>query len=251
MRLLFWDVEVALQVGYFYDQWNTNIPAHKIKHRGYLLCAAWQWYGEDKIHTVSLLDDKKRFKKNFRDDYIVAKTISEVINEADAICAFNGDYFDVKELNSSLVLHDLRPLRQVVQIDPYKIAKKYFRFKGGNSLRNLCEIFKIKHEKLKVDDETWMAAADGDVRAHKIVRERCESDIPTMIGVYEKLKPFAKAPIDLNHFITEHEVCPSCGHPDFVRDGSKYSAAGKRQQFRCRGCNHVWTSRNLIKAVKL
>jgi hypothetical protein len=249
MKLLFLDIEVALQVGYFYDQWNTNIPAHKIKHRGFMICAAWKWLGNDKIHTVSILDDEKRFKKNHRDDYIVAKKLSEQINEADAICAYNGDNFDVRELNASLVLHGLPPLRQVVQIDPYKIAKKHFRFKGGNSLRNLCDLFDVKEKKLHVDDDIWIGAADGNIKDIKTVVSRCKSDIPTMIAVYDKLKPYAPAKIDYNHFIPEADVCPSCGHPEFKRDGCKYSAAGKRQQFRCRKCNHVWISRNLMKVV--
>jgi DNA polymerase elongation subunit (family B) len=240
MKLLFYDIEVALQLGYFYDQWNTNIPGHKIKHRGFLLSAAWKWHGKDKIYSVSLLDDPKRFKKNYRDDFHIVKTLAEQINEADAICAFNGDNFDIRELNTGLVLHGQRPLHQAVQIDPYKIAKKHFRFKGGNSLRNLCHVLGVSCEKLKVDDDIWIKAAEGDVKALKFVEKRCMSDIPTMIEVYEKLKPFAPAKINMNHFVKEVDVCPSCGHPEFVKYGVMYLQSGPKQQWQCQKCFHQW-----------
>lgn len=250
MKLLFFDVEMALQVGYFYDQWNTNIPAHKIKHHGFMISAAWSWYGRNKIDAVSVLDDPKRFKKNHRDDFHVIKKLSEVVNEADAIVAFNGDNFDMKELNTGLIKHSLEPLKHVVQIDPYKIAKKHFRFKGGNSLRNLCEFLDVKAEKGKVDDDVWIAAAEGDPAAIKKVLKYNKGDIPTLKQVYEKIKPFTPAKLNLNHFV-EADVCPSCASPDFIRYGRFYRMSGFKQQFRCNDCGHQFLSKKTFGFVNM
>lgn len=250
MNLLLFDVEMALQLGYFYDQWNTNIPPHRIKHRGFMLSAAWQWYGNNKIHSVSLLDDPERFKKNHRDDYHVIKTLAEQVDKADAILAFNGDGFDVKELNTGLIKHGLPPTKSPITIDPYKIAKRYFRFKGGNSLRNICEFLGVESEKGKVDDETWIAAAEGCPKAIKKVVSYNKKDIPPMLEVYEKIKPFAPAKLNMNHFVPV-DVCPSCGSPIIKFRGWTYTQTAKRRQYQCCDCNHRFRDKTSISTVNM
>jgi len=188
-----------------------------------LISAAWQWYGQKKVHAVSLLDDKERFKKDFRDDYHVAKTIKEQVDKADAIVAFNGDRFDVKELNYALVKHGLGATSNPIQIDPFKIAKSKFRFKGGNSLRNLCEVLGVKEQKGHVDDETWIAAAEGCPKAIKKVVTYNKGDIPTLRAVYNILKPYAPAKLNMNHFVYDADVCPSCGSAELRTDGKAYT----------------------------
>ena len=245
MNILLCDVEMSLQVGYFYDQWKTNIPHHKIKHRGFMISAAWQWYGQKKIHAVSVLDDPKRFKKDFRDDYHVIKALKEELDKADAVVAFNGDRFDIKEINTGLVKHGLGPIHNLVQIDPCKIARQRFRFKGGNSLRNLCEFFKVKTPKGDIDDKTWIEAAEGCPKAIKRVVKYNKTDIPSMLEVWEKIRPYAPARLNANLFISE-DVCPSCGHPDLEQRGYRYTRAGAYHRLRCRtetgGCGH-WSQK--------
>lgn len=254
-KLLYWDVEVALKLGYFYDQWNTNIPASRIKHHSFMLSAAWMWEHElGTVHSVSLLDDPDRFDKDFRDDSFVARTMRDVINKADAIVAHNGDKFDVKELNGRLAKHRLKPTSQPIQIDTLKMAKTHFRYSGGNSLANLCEFFDLDVQKGKITDETWIAAAEGKPWAIELVQEYNEGDLPPLHEIYMIQRPFAPAKLNRNLF-TVDDVCPACGIQHWHKNGTQplfhRTRITSKQKWKCSGCGYSIVDKKALKSVRL
>src|SRR5690554_3658658 len=106
-KILIWDVETSEIISAHYGLWGINIRPDRVLHDWFLFCAAWKWYGEKKVHTVSLLDDMKRFNKNrydirdmHIDDYHVVKVLHEVLSEADVLVHHNGDKFDLKKFNA-------------------------------------------------------------------------------------------------------------------------------------------------------
>ena len=254
-RVLYWDVEVSLKLGYFYDQWNTNIPHHKIKHHSFLISAAWAWESDpEKVSSVSLLDDKPRFNRDPRDDYFVVKTIRDVINKADAIVAHNGDGFDVKELNSRLAQHGLKPTNKPIQIDTLKMAKTHFRYSGGNSLANLCKFFKLDTLKGSINDEVWIAAAEGCPDAIAEVQLYNESDVPPLRSIYLIQRPFSPAKLNQNLFSKE-DICPACGTVDWKKNGTQpgYSLTRitSRQKWACNKCGYSIVDKHTLKSVRL
>jgi len=260
-KVLYWDVEVALKVGYFYDQWNTNIPYTRIKHHSFLFSGAWMWEHElGNIHTVSLLDDPKRFKLDFRDDKFVARTLRDEINKADAIVAHNGDKFDVKELNSRLAKHGLKPTNNPIQLDTLKMAKQHFRYSGGNSLANLCEFFCLDEIKGKITEKTWIAAAEGDAKAIKEVVKYNKGDIPPLRDIYLIQRPFAPCKLNQNLF-TVDDVCPACGTKSWCKNGTLTEAKEDmlvhrtritaRQKWQCKGCGYSIIDKHTMKSVNL
>lgn len=250
-RILLYDVEMSYSVAYHYDQWGVNIPHTHIKHPQFMISAAWKWYGQKKIHTVSVLDDKKRFKKNFRDDYHVINTLREEILDADATVAFNGDRFDTKELNTGMVKHGLKPLHNYIQIDPLKIAKSKFRFKGGNSLDNLCKALDVGVQKGKIDNKTWFAATEGCEKAiNKVVRYN-KGDIPTMEAVWEKIRPYAPSKLNMNLFVNAN-VCSNCASPNLqLAKRRKCAKSTIRYQYQCQDCGTYTTTGKAIKTTEL
>lgn len=259
-KVLYWDVEIALKVGYFYGQWNTNIPHHKIKHHSFMLSCAWMWEHDfGNVMGVSLLDNQRRFKKNFRDDYHVAKTMRDVINKADAIVAHNGDKFDVKELNARLAKHGLKPTRSPIQIDTLKTAKQFFRYSGGNSLANLCAFFELDNIKSKITDETWIAACEGDPVAIQLVQDYNLDDVPPLRELYLIQRPFAPAKLNQNLF-TNDDVCPSCGSKDWKKNGTQpeieelshyRTRITARQKWACNKCGYSIVDKKTVKSARL
>lgn len=246
-KILLPDVEVSLKLGYFYDQWKTNIPAHRIKQDSFLISAAWKWYGQKTVHAVSVLSDKEQFKKDHTNDRVVVKALYDAFEEADAVVYYNGVRFDQKEFNVALARHGIGPAKNVIQIDPYQIARQYFRFSGGNSLDNLCKQLKLGVCKDKIADETWIAAAEGNRRAIQEVVRYNKNDIVPMELAWDKLKAFAPAKLNMNHFVKDSnglpvDVCPSCGSPEFVRDGMHYTKVTAKQRYLCKGCGHRFTN---------
>ena len=250
-RILALDVEMSFNVSYHYDQWKVNIPWTHVKHRQFMICAAWQWIGTNKIHTVSVLDDPNRFKKNFRDDYHVLKTLKDQIDDADAVIAYNGRRFDVKEINTGLVKHGLGPTHDYVMLDPIQIAKSKFRFKGGNSLANLCDFFRLPVQKGKVELCDWIGGTEGDRDSINKIVEYNKTDIPTMIGVWEKIKAYAPSKLNMNHFVDPKGltvVCAQCGSPNLnLHKKRKTSRASIRYQYQCRDWGTYTTTGKSIR----
>lgn len=247
-KILIYDVEMSFNVSYHYDQWGVNIPHTHIKHTQFMISAAWRWFGQKKIHAVSVLDDPKRFEKDFRDDYHVINTLREQIDQADATVAFNGDRFDTKEFNTGLIKHNFQPAHDYVQIDPIKIAKRKFRFKGGNSLDNLCKFLNLNVQKGHVDLKDWIAATEGDPKAIRKIVKYNKGDIPTLEAVWRKVKPFAPSQLNMNHFVAA-DVCSHCGGANLkLHYRRKAARATVRYQFQCRDCGGYTTTGKAIKS---
>jgi len=255
-RILLPDVEVAFKLGYFYNQWNTNIPAHRIKQDSFLISAAWKWYGQKTIHSVSVLDDPTAFKTDFKNDRVVANALYEAYEEADAVVYFNGINFDDREINTALIRNRIPPKKTVVKIDPYKIARSHFRFSGGNSLKNLCVQLKLKSKKADIDDETWIAAAEGCPVAIKKVVSYNRHDIEPMSEAWDLLKPYAPAALNMNHFVKDSNglpvhVCPSCGSANFTKRGKQYNKVMVKQTYHCQDCGHRFVQKKSVGSADM
>lgn len=255
-KVLIYDIEMsyALMFGYP-DSKPAYVSPDRILHRQYMICAAWKWYGEDKIHTVSTLDDPERFKKNFRDDYHVVKTLADEVNKADAVVAYNGNSFDIKELNTGLLKHKLPPLNQVITIDPFRICTRFFRMsaKGGFSLRNMCNFLDVGVQKGDTTEEQRQGAALGCKESIKAYVEYNIGDIPTLEAVWERVKPYAPAQLNMNHYVTDSngnfvKVCPSCGGSNYKKSGWFISNSGitRKQRYQCLDCKKKFSERKGI-----
>jgi DNA polymerase elongation subunit (family B) len=111
-RIVIWDVENSHSLAAIFSLYNDYISHENIVQEKFLICAAWKELGETKVHTVSILDDPKRFAKNPHDDYHVIKTLHKVLSEADVIVAHNGDQFDIKLTEGRMLYHGLYPYHQ-------------------------------------------------------------------------------------------------------------------------------------------
>ena len=123
-KILFWDIETSLQpVAVFQLAKNDWIDPSSILEERYIICAAWQWEGEDKIHSVSVLDNPKAYKKNPHDDLHVIKKLHEVLSSADVLVHHNGDSFDKRYVETRALIQGLPPRPPLATIDTYKVPK--------------------------------------------------------------------------------------------------------------------------------
>src|SRR3990167_298209 len=162
-KILLWDLESSYNSGYFFDVWETNIDHFNIDVPSFIHCLSYRWYGESKIHTISILDDPRRFKKDIHDDYYVLKEFSKIIAEADMQVAHNGDRFDIKKFNERLLLRGLPPLPNIKSYDTLKIARRYFKL-DYNSLDYLGKTLGYKG-KMDNPKGLWRDCFNGDKKA--------------------------------------------------------------------------------------
>ena len=48
-KILLWDVETSHNIVATFNVWNVNISPDLILQEWFMICAAWQWFGETKI----------------------------------------------------------------------------------------------------------------------------------------------------------------------------------------------------------
>lgn len=233
-RILLYDIETSpLLLAGGFGLFDQNFSHENIVQDWFIICACWKWYGEDQIHSVSVLDDWGRFQGDHTDDYHVAKVLMDEILKADFIVAQNGDNFDIKKLGARLVYHGLPPMPKVPSCDTLKEARK-FKF-TSNRLdylgKHLCETGKVDTPK-----GLWQKAMFGDIQAIKDMIEYCKGDIVVLEKVYERLRPYMTNHPNMNLFQRTRDCCVNCGSPDIRREGFSYNLKTKVQRYLCNSC---------------
>ena len=244
MKILFYDIEKSphLMAGYrLYDQ---NFSQKQIAQHGFLICFSYCWEGE-KIRSVSVLDDPKRYKKNHADDYYVVMKLSALIDSADAIVAHNGDKFDYKELMARIAYHRLPPIKKPILIDTLKMARQ-FGF-TSRKLDDLAEHLGLPR-KIHTDTDLGKRVAMGDRKAVHEMVNYCRADIPPLVALYERLKPYVGDNLNRGHY-KNGECCPKCGSESFQKRGYRHTKAGKYQSYQCMECFGWFSSKNSIRNV--
>ena len=117
-RILYYDLETSLMpVAVFQLAHNDWIDPNSILEERYIICASWMWDGEKKVHSVSVLDDSKRFKKNPHDDEHVVNVLHKIMSTADVIVGHNADRFDKPYIDTRALIHGLPVLPPITSID--------------------------------------------------------------------------------------------------------------------------------------
>lgn len=240
-RILFYDIETSLQtVAVFQLGGNDYIQPQNIIQERYIICAAWQWLGEDKIHTVSLLDDTKRFKSDQTDDFHVVQTLSQVMAQADVIVAHYGDSFDLKYVKTRMLKHGMAPLPPITTVDTKKVAKQVFYF-NSNKLDYIGKFLGVG-QKLSHSHGLWLSILRGGKDAVQSIRKMVaynKGDITLLREVFLKLRPYISTHVNRELF-GKTEGCPRCGSKKVQSRGTYYAQTRTYRRWQCAGECKGW-----------
>src|SRR5438067_839754 len=112
MKILMVDIETAPHLAHVWGLWDQNIGLPQIIESGYTLCWAAKWLGEREIHFSSMRDGKKR---------MIAK-LHKLMSEADAVCTYNGNKFDLPTIHKDFLLQGLAPPPPSKSIDLLRVV---------------------------------------------------------------------------------------------------------------------------------
>lgn len=239
-RILMYDIETSLQtVAVFQLGGNDWIQPHNIIQERHMICAAWQWLGEKDVHTVSLLDDPKRYAKDPTDDRHVAEVMHNVMAEADVVVAHYGDSFDNKYVLTRSLYHGLDPLPPMQTIDTKKIAKQKFYF-NSNSLDYLGQYLKVG-KKLAHPGGLWLDILKGGDKATAAIKKMVtynKGDVTLLRDVFLKLRPYI--PNYINRELFGNTGCPRCGSKKVQSRGTYYAQTRTYRRWQCMGECKGW-----------
>jgi hypothetical protein len=237
-RILLYDIETSLQtVAVFQLGGNDWIQPSNILQERHMLTACWMWLGEEKVHSVSLLDDPKRFAADIHDDYHVVKTLRDVMATADVVVAHYGDSFDNKWVLTRNLVHGMDPLPPFQTVDTKKIAKQRFYF-NSNSLEYLAKYLKCKHHKLHTASGLWLKVLAGDKEALRKMVSYNKGDVLALKEVFLKLRPYI--PTYINRELFGKTGCPRCGSKKVQSRGTYYAQTRTYRRWQCMGSCKGW-----------
>jgi DNA polymerase elongation subunit (family B) len=241
-KILIWDIETSKSIVTTFSLFPNFISHKAIRQDWFIISAAWKWLGESKIHSISILDNKK----DLFDDTAVTRKLRELTEEADIIVHHNGDKFDLKKLHTRIIKHGIEPFhRKPLTIDTLKQARKHFSF-TSNRLDYLG-IFLGVGKKVPTEDDLWEKVLDGDRKAIARMVHYNKGDVKLQEAVFKRLAPY----IDHPGFISDDRPrCQNvnCRSIHLVKNLLRYTAGGiPKQQYRCRDCGSYTTDKHRVK----
>ncbi len=244
MKTIVWDIETTHDlVAVFRLTQNDYIQPENIVQERYIVSAAWKELGKAKVHSVSILDDPRRFKRNMHDDYHVVKKLHEVLSSADVIIAHNGDAFDIKFTEARMLIHGLPPLPPIAKIDTLKVARDRFLF-NANNLNYLGRILGVGGKK-HTNNSLWLRVLEGDVKAIQEMVRYNKQDVALLEKVFLKLQPYVANHV--NRQLMGETGCPRCGSTKVQSRGLHKAVTRTYQRFCCSSCGGWF---RLLKAEK-
>lgn len=239
-RGLVFDIETSPIISYNWGIWGQN--AIEVIEDFQILSIAWQWVDEKRVYCVGQ-DDFDDYIPGVNNDANVVKKAWELLDACDYEVAHNGDQFDVKKLNARFMVHNLPPPSPYKQIDTKKIAKRVSGF-TSNRLKDLARELHVNQKGDPGGFATWKGCLAGDPKAWAKMKKYNKQDIPPLMDLYLKFRPWDKSSFALNVATSRPDACPKCGG-EHMHAGTKYRATNTNlyQYYRCADCGGMAKSR--------
>ncbi len=253
-RQLVLDIETSKTIYGTYPSQRSQYLSHRdIIQDWFIICASWKWIGYQTVYTVSLLDDKERYKNNPTDDYYVVQILHQLLQNADSVIGHNMDKFDYRKILERIICYGMEPIDKPKIIDTLKMAKQAaFSY---NNLDYLCQRLETSSQKRENGGNAmWMDIVQGkDPKRIVECVEYCKGDVPTAEELYLKMAPYMPTNMILNQNVWKHEDhqgCPYCKSENYVRRGSRPVVNSKHSIFSCNDCGHHFTDGVTVMKTK-
>lgn len=225
MKVLFLDIETAPHKGYFWGLWDQRIGTNQIVEHGYTLCFSARWLGERELIFDSIFQSKP--------DAMFRK-VHKLLDEADAVCHYNGRKFDIPTLQGEFVRRKMLPPAPFKHIDLLTTCRRQFRF-ASNKLDYVAELLglgqKVQHKGMPL----WTACMAGDAAAWRLMEHYNKQDVRLLERLYRELLPWIKNHPNQGAY-DGGECCPNCAGQRFQRRGYAVSQSRRYARLQCRDC---------------
>lgn len=238
IRRLFYDIETSpMKVFSWRIGSKINLSHQNIIEPWKIICISYKWEGQEKVHSI-------KWDKDQCDKTLVEKFV-KILNQADEICAHNGDRFDIKKIRTRAILHNVPMKPKYRSIDTLKKAKSHFSF-NSNSLNSLAMDLGLGEKLKHTGFDMWVDVLNKDKDALKLMIEYCNKDVVLLEDVFFALQNY----ITHNTNVSTHNdglkcACPNCASEDVTLNRNNFTALGtiKREMF-CNSCGYVYETSN-------
>lgn len=232
-KVLFLDIETA---PILMTSWSMRPPyasAVWVERDTFILMFSYKWSHEKTVKTCCL-PDFPRYRRNKYDDKDICGALHHLMDEADIICAHNGDAFDVKKINSRLIVNGFSKPSPFKTIDTLKIARQAFKFDSAK----LDNIGRYLNEGRKIPNTgaaLWRGCIEGDPKSWRTMRSYGKQDTALLERVYGRIKSWAPNHPNMNLY-SSGVGCPTCQSNNTQRRGIMVRVNTRRHRYHCQDC---------------
>lgn len=248
-KVLLLDIETAPCLAYIWRLWEEVRSHNNIEWDWYILSWSAKWLGSDEIMCKSLRS-YKGYKPGSEDDSKLLADMRTLLCEAEYVVTQNGDQFDIKKLNTRMLMNGLNPPTPYRSIDTKKIAKRIFGF-TSNSLDYMAHVL-LGEKKLKTDLDLWKDCLRGDSRAWEQMERYNKRDVELLERVYLRLRAWDHLHPNMNlTTANDNMACTVCGshHVKPTGDVVAVGQAGLYLGYVCNDCHHQMRGRTNIRTL--
>lgn len=232
VKLLMLDIETAPHLVTVWGLFDQNIATNQILKPGYTLCWAAKWHGQKEVMFDSILSGEKK----------MIRGIHKLMSEADAICHYNGNKFDIPTLNKEFLSNDLSPPTPSKQIDLLHTAKRRFRL-ASNKLDFVAQFLGLGAKTKHKGHELWLGCMNKVKSDWKTMETYNKQDVNLLEKVYDRLLPWIQGHPNLSVFLDTF-CCPRCGSSDYTQNKTVNQATGIYRRYQCNPCG-AWFRLNI------
>lgn len=231
MKLLLLDIETAPMVAFIWslNYGNDRIPIDRIVSPGYTLCWAAKWHGKREV----------MFEATWKGGMMkMLDTMHGLIDEADAVCHYNGTSFDMPTLNKEFIKHNIKPPSPYKQIDLLPTARKKFRFES-NKLDFVAQFLglgkKLPHKGMGL----WDGVMKGNEADQRVMERYNKQDVRLLEKVYDRLLPWIPNHPNLALYTSSTKpACTHCGSKKVQSRGEATTTACVYKRYQCQSCGN-------------
>lgn len=245
LRILHIDVETTPAQVYVWRLFDQNISVDQIIKPTSLLCFAAKWHGEPEIiFERSVNQEGPTFDR-------MVRRAHALLSEADAVCHYNGQAFDIPRLNVEFLRLGLAPTPPIPQIDLKKVVQSKFAFVSSKLAFIGPELkigAKVQHEGWPL----WEGCMKGDAASWKKMTEYNKQDVRLLERLYNKLLPWIDGHPNMNLYVdTNDPVCPNCASKNLHSRGLYRTSTTTYNKYHCNACGKWSRSRSRNKGVAI
>lgn len=221
MKILHLDIETAPHLAMVWGLWQETVVLDRLEKPGYTLCWAAKWHHKPTVMSA------------WHTDKHCFTALHALIEEADAVCTYNGKKFDIPTLNKEFLLAGLSRPAPAKQIDLYQTVRSRFRF-ASNKLDFVSQQLglgsKVKHRGF----ELWRDCMADKPAARKEMLTYNKQDVVLLGKLYDRLEQW----IPTVPSQVKDGVCGHCGSENLQKRGTYKTTTRTYQRYQCNDCGH-------------
>lgn len=234
---------------YHWGLWDQNIGLDQVIEDWCIISFAAKWIDSKEVIQH---DTGGRGPGKVRDDLQLMKKLWPILDEADVVVTQNGKSFDIKKINTRMLMHGIPPYSPIKVVDTKSIAKKHFSF-SSNKLAWLSKGQKTSKSEHKSFPgfSLWSECLKDNKLAWEEMRKYNIIDVVSTEQLYLGFRHWTDGPNVSVYSEKEDIQCPKCGSFNVKMNGHDYTNAGKYQRYRCLSCSGHSRSRfNMLTLAK-